>query len=76
MVIQPCRPKSESARSGAIWTQFKPKQRNQKAIPAHAGSRLFQAFGPSQPQRRPQGFSLKMGGTGKALALAGHVPRM
>ena len=34
--IQPCRPKSDSAPSGAIWAQFRPKTLNQKAIPAHA----------------------------------------
>ena len=33
--IQPCRPKSASALPGAIWTQFRPKKLNQKAIPAH-----------------------------------------
>ena len=30
----------------------------------------------SPPVRRPQGFPLKMGETGKALALAGHVSWM
>ena len=36
--IQPCRPKSDSAPSGAIWAHFWPKQLNQKAIPAYAGA--------------------------------------
>ena len=34
--IQPCKPKSDSAPSGAIWAQFRPKQLNQKATTAHA----------------------------------------
>ena len=35
MSIQPCRPKSDSALPEAIWAQFRPKNLNQKAIPAH-----------------------------------------
>ena len=42
--IQPCRPKSDSAPPGAIWARFKPKQLNQKAIPAHDGA---QPLGPN-----------------------------
>ena len=34
--IQLCRAKSDSALPGTIWAQFKPKQLNQKAIPAHS----------------------------------------
>ena len=34
--IQPYKPKSDSAPSGAIWAQFRPKQLNQKATTAHA----------------------------------------
>ena len=33
--IQPCMPKSDSARPGAIGAQFRPKMLYQKAIPAH-----------------------------------------
>ena len=29
---------SDSAPSGAIWAQFRPKQLNQKGSPAHAGA--------------------------------------
>ena len=36
VLIQPCRPKSNSAPPGAIWAQFRPKQPNQEAILAHA----------------------------------------
>ena len=46
MPIQPCRPKSNWPSSGAIWAQFKPKQLNQTAIPAHAEA---QPLGPNQP---------------------------
>ena len=36
--IQPCRLKSDSAPPGAIWTQFKPKLSNQKAILTRLGA--------------------------------------
>ena len=48
VLIQPCRPKSDSAPPGAIWAQFRPKQPNQEAIPAHAEVH-FSAMGPNQP---------------------------
>ena len=47
VLIQPYRPKSGSALPGAIWAQFRPKKRNQKAIPATVGP--ISALGPNQP---------------------------
>ena len=38
LLIPPCRPYSDSAPFGAIWSQFMPKQLNQEAIPSHTGA--------------------------------------
>ena len=45
--IQPCKPKSDSAPSEAIWAKFKPKQPHQKAI-FQSTRGPFQPLGPNQ----------------------------
>ena len=43
--IQPCGLKSDSAPPGAIWAQFRLKQLNEKAIPAHGGPTSARVIG-------------------------------
>ena len=50
----PCRPKSDSAPSRAIWAQFRPKKLNQKAIPAHPGAHFSLWVQISRRQLEPE----------------------